>query len=84
MIGLLLQLLQQVKYEDVDTFEQVILIAEKKKSSLGSTPIVSQKAVADIHGKPMEISSSSSVLYRPIDSTSWMEVDMKQLVSQIS
>ena len=39
MIGLLPELLQQVKYKGVDTLEEVIRIAKKKEASLETTPI---------------------------------------------
>ena len=39
MIGLLPELLQQVKYKGVDTLEEVIRIAKKKDASVETTPI---------------------------------------------
>jgi hypothetical protein len=57
MIGLLPELLQQVKYEGVDTLEDVIRIAEKKEASLKSTPIIPTKDATDIHLTSLRTSS---------------------------
>ena len=43
MIRLLPELLQQVKYEEIDILEEIIRIAEKKEASLELTPIIPSK-----------------------------------------
>ena len=48
MIRLLPELLQQVKYEEMDTLEEIIRIAEKMEASLESTPIIPSKDMAVI------------------------------------
>ena len=49
MIGLLPELLQQVKYEGVGTLEDIICIAENKEANLKSILIISPKDTTDIH-----------------------------------
>ena len=83
MIGLLPELLQQVKYEGVDTLEDVICIAEKKEASLESTPIIPPKGATDIHPTSLRASSSTNTLH-PSNTPSRMEVAMEQLVSQMT
>ena len=83
MIGLLPELLQQVKYEGVDILEDVICIAEKKEASLESTPIIPPKGVTDIHPTSLRASSSTNTLH-PSNTPSRMEVAMEQLVSQMT
>ena len=48
MIGLLSELLQQMRYEGVNTLEDVIHIAEKNEASLESIPTKAPKDTADI------------------------------------
>ena len=83
MIGLLPKLLQQVKYKGVDTLEEVIRIAEKKKVSLESTPIIPSKDTADIQHTSLQTSSSTSTLH-PSNMLSRIKADMEQLVSQMT
>ena len=83
MIGLLSELLQQMKYEGVDTLEEVIRIAEKKEASLESTPIIPSKDTADIQHTSLRTSSSTSTLH-PSNTPSRMEAAMEQLVSQMT
>ena len=82
MIGLLSDLLQQVKYEGVDTLKNVIYITEKKEASLELTSIISPKDTTYIHATPLPASSLISMLH-PSNTLSRMEAVMKQLVSQI-
>lgn len=63
MIGLLPELLQQVKYKGVDILEEVIRITEKKEASLKSTPIIPPKDTADIQHTSLRTSSSTSMLH---------------------
>ena len=83
MIGLLPGLLQQVKYEGVDTFKEVIRIAEKKEASLESTPIIPSKDTSDIQHTSLRTSSSTSTLH-PSNTPSRMEAAIEQLVSQMT
>lgn len=83
MIGLLPELLQQVKYEGVDTLEDVIRIAEKKEASLESTPIIQTKDATDIHPTSLRALSSTSTLH-PSNAPSRLEAAMEQLVSQMT
>jgi hypothetical protein len=83
MIGMLPELLQQVKYEGVDTLKDVICITEKKKASLESTRIISPKDVTNIHPTSLRASSSTSMLH-PSNMPSRMEAAMEQLVSQMT
>ena len=48
MIRLLPELLLQVKYEVVDTLEDILCIAEKKEASMESIPIIPPKDTAYI------------------------------------
>ena len=63
MIGLLPELLQQVKYKGMDILEEVIRITEKKEASLKSTPIIPPKDTADIQHTSLRTSSSTSMLH---------------------
>ena len=83
MIGLLHELLQQVKYEDVDTLKDVIHIVEKKKVSLESTPIILPKDTADIHHTLLR-ASSLTYTFHPSNVYSRMKATMEQLVSQMT
>ena len=80
LIGLLPELLQQVKCEGVDTLEDVIRIAEKKEASLESTPTIPPKDTTNIHPTLLRASSSTSTLH-PSNTPSQMEAAMEQLVS---
>ena len=82
MIGLPPELLHQVKYEDVDTLEDVIRIAKKKEASLKLTPIIPPKDTTDIHPTSLRASSSTSMLH-PSNTPSQIEAAMEQLVSQM-
>ena len=83
MIKLLLKLLQQVKYEGVDTLEDVICIVEKKEGSFELTPIIPPKDTADIHHTSLRASSSTNTLHSS-NTSSQMEAAMEQPMSQIT
>ena len=72
-----------MKYEGVNTLEEVIRIAEKKEASLESTPIISSKDTADIQHTSLRTSSSTSTLH-PSNTPSKMEAALEQLVLQMT
>ena len=63
MIELQHKLLQQVKYEGVDTLEDVIGIVERKEASFKLTSILPPKDIIDIHPISFRASSSINTLY---------------------
>ena len=83
LIGLVPELLQQVKYEGLDILEEVIRIAEKKEASLESTLIMPPKDTANIQHTPLRASFSTNTLHSS-NTPSKMEVVMEQLVSQMT
>ena len=83
MIKLLPVLLLQVKYEVVDTLEDILYIAKKKEASLELTPIIPPKDTADILHTPLRASSSTSTLHSS-NTPSKMETAMEELVWQIT
>ena len=52
-----------MKYEGVNTLEDIIHIAKKKEASLESTPIIPPKDMMDFHHTPLRASSSISMLH---------------------
>lgn len=84
MIGLLPQLLQQVKYEGIDTFKQVICIAKKKEASLEKTSLVPRTIMIKSSRKSLEGSFLSRILPRPTERISRMEIAMEQLVYEMT
>lgn len=83
MIGLLPELFQQVKYEGVDTLEDVIRNAEKKEASLEFTPMTSPQNIAKTNITLVGTSSSTIPIQTP-NTHSRMAVAMEQLVSQMT
>lgn len=69
MIKLLPKLLQQVKYKNVNTLEDVIHITENKKANLESTLIISPEDATEVHASSLGALSSTS-LFQPLNTPS--------------
>ena len=71
MIELLLELFQQVKYEDINTLEVVIHIIEKKETNLESTPIISLEDTMKVNAMSLGASSSKVRFSHPTRLREW-------------
>ena len=76
MVGLLPELLQQVRYEGINILEDVIRIAEKNEASLEPILILLPKDTTDVHLTPLRTSSSATTFF-PSNMPSKIEAAMK-------